>query len=1271
MRSSRSPEPSSRDDSLGLVQVGVGRRPPAAHQQVEREGLAEHVVLVELRRRGNAPPPAVGSERAPVEAVEEEQAGARACAGRPAGRPASTCRRRTPLAAARADPPATRVGSSRAGPVRRIGRDIESSRRGRRAPGRCRVRPGSLRASDDRRLRAPRRRARTAAAPPSTRRPRPESCDSPSTARRRARPASRTPPRLMASAAAGVPDRSAGARAAIASRVQPPRQRRRAARAAGRRAPDERAVGSPRGCDPPRRASARAPPAPAACGGRRALDSSCVIASRVVGPPVRATAVDGGNRRRGGGAAREQGDVRRPPVGAEPEHGGRHRQLHDRERGLQPARRSPAPRRRRSRAHGRGAGRRPDAGSGPARDAGLRRGAAPSAGGSGSTPARPAATRSRAGGAPSWRSAAPTRSASPTPSGPPARRVRSAATTQSTARAGWHGRASSIDTLPQRAPPPQLPQNPLPGSTTMRQASAASWSRSVSSQQGARDGGAPGRPHRRRRRAGRRSPPRARAATADCEGLGKRVTIDATPAAVQAEQRRASGLSSGDDQERRLTGRPDRPAAGRSSGAGRSAASRCRQHRRLDLEPMPEDSRSMARPSAERSAAAATSDQPSPVPRAGRGRRMPDAAGEQFHRLVEPGQRPGEALDGPGHAAASVRRGGLDQPSVHRPVPAATSGSPRVAPGTSSSAVEHPPEVRVAGRQDRGCRPRRSAPSSTTSTRSNVRVVADVVGDAEQRGIAPVLADEGQQRGRGGSVEPAERLVEDDEPDARAAERPAEPHALALAARDQRATLAERRLQAVGQLLDQRRCRLAAVTANPAARARRGGLPYRRFSSSDRFQSCTAGSTQAVSAPEPGGRSASSGSPSTSSPPAAAGASPSSRPTRSTFPAPDAPTIATCAPAGIARSTSREHGVPAARTPTRSMTMSTPPTGRPAAAAAGAAAGAGRSARAQRAARAAQHHVARCAGTAGRSERELLAERRDAQRPVEQQERRRRRRAREVRPQQPGRDGEAARRLQRLSIAPPRRAATARRWPPFAAARARARAARPLGAMGADRHQAEQRIEVVAGQRAGVGPHAQVELGQQRLRRERHRQRHRRPAAPRSGALRRIEPDDPTVVAGNSAHGAHEAARQRRHWRMQLQAVDPLRHIGDEPAVEVAIAEPRHLREEPQAERDVETPPDGQQPRRQRAARARGGARRRRAAPESRPAAARRRPDRARRRAAPRKSSASTTTAAAAMAAGRERTRAARRPDRPAAVERARVRDAAAALGQRRRHAPA
>src|SRR6185295_9778134 len=53
-------------DGLGFLEVAGPRRPFAAHQEVEGEGVGQDVVLLELRRRHRPPPPAIETERVPV-----------------------------------------------------------------------------------------------------------------------------------------------------------------------------------------------------------------------------------------------------------------------------------------------------------------------------------------------------------------------------------------------------------------------------------------------------------------------------------------------------------------------------------------------------------------------------------------------------------------------------------------------------------------------------------------------------------------------------------------------------------------------------------------------------------------------------------------------------------------------------------------------------------------------------------------------------------------------------------------------------------------------------------------------------------------------------------------------------------------------------------------------------------------------------------------------------------------------------------------------------
>ena len=142
-------------------------------------------------------------------------------------------------------------------------------------------------------------------------------------------------------------------------------------------------------------------------------------------------------------------------------------------------------------------------------------------------------------------------------------------------------------------------------------------------------------------------------------------------------------------------------------------------------------------------------------------------------------------------------------------------------------------------------------------------------------------------------------------------------------------------------------------------------------------------------------------------------------------------------------------------------------------------------------------------------------------------------------------------------------------------------AQRPLGAVRANRYEAQQRVQVVAGQRTAMGPHAQLQLGQpgQRCKRYRDREHGEERRQRRAG---RIDPGDARGGGGQLAQCAQEPARVRRPLTQLLQAVHPFGQIGDEPAVEVAIAEPRNVREETKPELDLQPSSGGQQPRRQR-----------------------------------------------------------------------------------------
>ena len=69
------PEAEVPADGFRVLEILGRRRPAAAHQQVEGEGLCQHVVLVELRCGGYVPTPALRAQGLPVEAAKEEETG--------------------------------------------------------------------------------------------------------------------------------------------------------------------------------------------------------------------------------------------------------------------------------------------------------------------------------------------------------------------------------------------------------------------------------------------------------------------------------------------------------------------------------------------------------------------------------------------------------------------------------------------------------------------------------------------------------------------------------------------------------------------------------------------------------------------------------------------------------------------------------------------------------------------------------------------------------------------------------------------------------------------------------------------------------------------------------------------------------------------------------------------------------------------------------------------------------------------------------------------
>ena len=115
----------------------------------------------------------------------------------------------------------------------------------------------------------------------------------------------------------------------------------------------------------------------------------------------------------------------------------------------------------------------------------------------------------------------------------------------------------------------------------------------------------------------------------------------------------------------------------------------------------------------------------------------------------------------------------------------------------------------------------------------------------------------------------------------------------------------------------------APSTASPTARCS-PSLPKRRFSSSERFHNCTAGSTHRVWRRNSSSQRPRSSWPSTCTLPASGRYQPSNRPTRLDLPAPDEPTIATCSPAARLSRSSASISLPAAFTRTSRRSTATP-----------------------------------------------------------------------------------------------------------------------------------------------------------------------------------------------------------------------------------------------------------------------------------------------------------------------------------------------------------
>ena len=129
--------------------------------------------------------------------------------------------------------------------------------------------------------------------------------------------------------------------------------------------------------------------------------------------------------------------------------------------------------------------------------------------------------------------------------------------------------------------------------------------------------------------------------------------------------------------------------------------------------------------------------------------------------------------------------------------------------------------------------------------------------------------------------------------------------------------------------------------------------------------------------------------------------------------------------------------------------------------------------------------------------------------------------------------------------------------------------------VGADRHQAQEGIQVETAQRADVGAHPEVALGQEGLGGE-WDANGQRGSEYRQWGAGRIEP-------GNARRGQDELATHQEQLSTQLwqepyavQAVAALGHIRGEAAVEVAVAEPWDLLQKRHAEADFELAPGAQ-----------------------------------------------------------------------------------------------
>ena len=328
---------------------------------------------------------------------------------------------------------------------------------------------------------------------------------------------------------------------------------------------------------------------------------------------------------------------------------------------------------------------------------------------------------------------------------------------------------------------------------------------------------------------------------------------------------------------------------------------------------------------------------------------------------------------------------------------------------------------------------------------------------------------------------------------------------------------------------------------------------------SDRFQSWTAGSTQAVCWRSASRRMPSSGAPSTSTSPAAGRCHPSSRPTSVDLPAPEGPTIATCAPGWMTIDASSRIVWPPARTVTSRKSMRSPSSGRGTARSAGLFGGLIRPALLERTERfeKPQREVA-LSRVLPRDLRDLLTEQWNVESPVGQQERASalvsKLRAGEEQPRgepEPGDELHAAgghdgSRESAAGVGP------------FDQQRLLFAGERALGAVCSHRNEPEERVEIEPGERPRVRPLPQVALPQPRLRHRGNRQR-RRGSGHRNVSRIGIE-------QGDADSRQHELERRSGELRAEVgQLADlmcrvrALGHVGRRAALKIPIGESRNL----------------------------------------------------------------------------------------------------------------